>query len=67
MSSVLAVLIFLIELAIKSQVCGGGLNANSRLTLGTPRTIAHQATLSVGFFRAKILEWLAIAFSRGSS
>ena len=53
MSSVLAVLIFLIELAIKSQVCGGGLIANLRLTLGTPWTVARQATLSVGFFSGK--------------
>ena len=36
MSSVLTVLIFLIDLAINYQVCGGGLVANLRLTLGTP-------------------------------
>ena len=33
----------------------------------TPWTIAHQAPLSMGFFRPEILEWVAISFSRGSS
>ena len=28
----------------------------------TPWTLAHQATLSVGFLQARILEWDAIAF-----
>ena len=36
MSSVLTMLIFPIDLAINYQVCGGGLVANSRLTLETP-------------------------------
>ena len=31
----------------------------------TPWTIAHQAPLSMGFSRARILEWVAISFSRG--
>ena len=29
--------------------------------------IAHQTPLSVGFFQARILEWVAISYSRGSS
>ena len=33
----------------------------------TPRTVARQAPLSVGFSRQEILEWIAISFSRGSS
>ena len=34
----------------------------------TPWTIvAHQAPLSMGFFQARILEWVAISSSRGSS
>ena len=33
-------------------------------TLATPRTVAHQAPLSMGFSRRKILEWAAISFSR---
>ena len=32
-----------------------------------PRTAAHQAPLSMGFFQARILEWVAISFSRGFS
>ena len=30
-------------------------------------TVACQASLSVAFFQARILEWVAISFSRGSS
>jgi len=33
----------------------------------TQRTVAHQAPLSMGFFQARILGWVAISFSRGSS
>ena len=33
----------------------------------TPWTVAHQAPLSVGILQARILEWLAMASSRGSS
>ena len=29
----------------------------------TPWTVAHQASLSMGFFQARILEWVAISFS----
>ena len=43
---------------------GGGLVAKSCLTLATPWTAACQAPLSVGF-QARILEWVAISFSRG--
>ena len=34
---------------------------------GTPWTVTHQAPLSMGFLQARILEWVAIPFSRGSS
>ena len=34
---------------------------------GTPQTVAHQAPLSMGILQARILEWVAISFSRGSS
>ena len=33
----------------------------------TPWTIAHEAPLSVGILQARILEWIAIPISRGSS
>ena len=33
----------------------------------TPWTVAYQAPLSMGFFQAKILEWVAISYSGGSS
>ena len=32
----------------------------------TPYSVAHQASLSVGFFQARTLEWVAISSSRGS-
>ena len=33
----------------------------------TPWTVACQAPLSMGILQARILEWVAITFSRGSS
>ena len=33
----------------------------------TPWTVARQAPLSMGILQARILEWVAIPFSRGSS
>ena len=32
-----------------------------------PLTVAHQALLSLGILQARILEWVAVTFSRGSS
>ena len=36
-------------------------------TLFDPMDKAHQAPLSMGFSKARILEWVAMTFSRGSS
>ena len=33
----------------------------------TPWTVAHQTALSVGILQARILEWVPISYSRGSS
>ena len=33
----------------------------------TPRTVAHQALLSMGILPGGMLEWIAIASSKGSS
>ena len=33
----------------------------------TPWTRAYEAPPSMGFFQARVLEWIAISFSRGSS
>ena len=41
--------------------------AKSCPMLVTPWTVACQAPLYMGFFQARILEWVAISFSRGSS
>ena len=32
----------------------------------TPRTVALQAPLSMGILQARVLEWIAMSFSRGS-
>ena len=32
-----------------------------------PWTVVYQTSLSMGFFQARVLEWVAILFSRGSS
>ena len=42
-------------------MCGGGVVTKLCLT---PWTEAHQAPLSLGFFQARILEWVAISFCR---
>ena len=42
----------------------GGLVTKSCLNLVTPRTIAHQLLVQ-GILQARILEWVAISFSRG--
>ena len=40
----------------------------SRVQLfATPWTVAYQVPPSMGFFQARVLEWIAISFSRGSS
>ena len=40
----------------------------SRVRLfATPWTVARQAPLSMGILQARILEWVAISYSRGSS
>ena len=46
---------------------GGGLVAKLCPTFETPWTVACQAPLSMGILQAKILEWVAISFPRGSS
>ena len=33
----------------------------------TPRTVARQAPLSMALLQARVLEWVAVSFSRGSS
>jgi len=33
----------------------------------TPQAIAHQVPLSIGILQARILEWVAMPSSRGSS
>ena len=33
----------------------------------TPQTVTHQAFQPMGFFQARILEWVPIPFSKGSS
>ena len=35
-------------------------------SFATPWTVAHQAPLSVGILQARILEWVAMPFSRGT-
>ena len=46
-----------------SAVLGSSVVANSV----TPWTVAYQAPLSMGILQARILEWVAISFSRISS
>ena len=52
---------------IGCQNGGGGLVTKWCLTLVTPWTVACQAPLSMGILQARILEWVAIFFSKESS
>ena len=61
-------------LSLMSPELAGKFSATSAQSLSrvrlfaTPWTLAHQIPLSVhGSFQARILEWLAISYSRGSS
>ena len=47
--------------------CPGSLVAKSCLTLVTPGTVARQAFSVHGILQARILEWVAVSSSRGSS
>ena len=51
----------------RSLVCSG-LNCSVMSdSFATLWTVAHQAPLSMGILHARILEWVAMPFSRGSS
>ena len=43
---------------------GGGLVTKSCPTIATPWALPLQVPLSIGFLQARILEWVAISFSR---
>ena len=55
----------IIKICIHNTYCC--LIAKSCPTLYYPIDCAHQASLSMRFFQARILEWIAISFSLGSS
>ena len=48
------------------KVCGTCMISHVRL-FATPWTVACQAPLSMDILQARILEWVAISFSKGSS
>ena len=68
---------FLLKAAVWLGTCGGGgLVAQLCPTLATPRTVSDPldpmgcsppGSSVHGIFQARILEWVAISFSRGSS
>ena len=45
-------------------VCAVCIVAQLCLTLCDPVTVTHQAVLYRGFLQARILEWVAISYSR---
>ena len=53
-------------MTVDKNLGDGGLVTKSRAILVTPWTMVHQAPLSMGIPQARILEWVAISFSRGS-
>ena len=48
-------------------LCCVALSCSVMSDSATPWTVAHQAPLSMGILQAKILEWVAMPSSRGSS
>ena len=48
-------------------LCCVALSCSVMSDSATPWTVAHQAPLSMGILQAKILEWVAMPFSRGPS
>ena len=57
----------MLQVAVTCTVHGCCLGAKSCPTLCNPSTVARRASLSMGFFQARTLEWVAISSSRGSS
>ena len=50
-----------------TAICATGLVTRSCPTLCDPWTVARQDPLSMGILQARILEWVAMPRSRGSS
>ena len=51
----------MLQVAVTCTVHGCCLGAKSCPTLCNPSTVARQASLSMGFFQARTLEWVAIS------
>ena len=49
------------------MLCCCALSLSRVQLFATPWTVARQAPLSMGIFQARILEWVAMPSSRGSS
>ena len=52
---------------VRMRVCVCAKSLQSCLTLCDPMDIAHQAPLSMGILQVRMLEWVAMPSSRGSS
>ena len=55
------------RLLLGRRAAGGGLVAKLHLTLETPWTVTLPGSSVHGILQARILEWVAYPFSRGSS
>ena len=51
----------------KDMYVGAMLSRSVVSNSATPKTVAHQASLSMGILQARILEWFAMPSFRGSS
>ena len=52
---------------IYSLTCAALSHSAVSYFFATPWTVAHEAPLSMGILQARILEWVAMSSSRGSS
>ena len=57
----------IVVLYIMRFMCCAVLSLSVMSDSATSGTVAHQASLSMGIIQARILEWVAFPFSRGSS
>ena len=59
---------FLLNTFVEMELLKVKVTSLSRVQLfATLQTVAHQAPLSMGILQARILEWVAMLFTRGSS
>ena len=58
---------YMLYYIVTLYACSAVLSRSVMFDSATPWSVAHQAPLSMGILQARIPEWVAYPFSRGSS